>query len=455
MNWGTILSWALMAAVGSILQSRPAWRAQITPPLLWAAGFAAVGAAAFYSIRALRQRKGAATSAASVPSSPSPLAAPAPCPADGRRHPLYRAVRVALFLFSAGLFVTSLGGIVRHADTLFYAAELQLPKSDAEFKDAILVQLAIATATLDYDSIILQALAEDDIARAEIYANVARRIGFSLKPDTARRLEDATGLWATLRRDGEDALEGAWSGKVESTASLIGAGVADFSGFGDIRDIWNQGGAWLEGKSYDEYLLGLSIFGLAVTVIDPSQVLNTGAAILKSAARLRRVSVSLVRRLRRLVAETVDMGAAKTVVRNPSAAGAARVIRRESLPELRRVATEVGTIYDTGGSRAVLMALRHADDVEELTLFARVSRVMGKQAGEVIEIAGKRLKTVFRVGRLSTHVATVITGWAAALAGAVIGLVTSLSEMIARRLGTGIVLRGLAAYLARRMASAG
>ena len=45
------------------------------------------------------------------------------------------------------------------------------------------------------------------------------------------------------------------------------------------------------------------------------------------------------------------------------------------------------------------MALRHADDVDELSLFARVSRVMGKQADEVIEIAGKRLKTVFRASK--------------------------------------------------------
>jgi hypothetical protein len=447
----TILSWVFLATIGGILQSHPAWLAQITPPLLWAAGFAAAGSAAFYGIRAWKRRKRANADDEIAP----PVAAPAPSPADGRRHPLYRAVRVALFLVSAGLFAASLGGIARHADTLFYAAELQVPKSDAEFRDAILVQLAIATATLDYDSIILAALAEDDIARAEIYANVARRIGFSLRPDTVKRFEDATGWLAELRRGGQDALEGAWSGKVDSLESFIGAGVADFSGFGDVRDIWNHGGAWLEGQPYDEFLLGLSIFGLAVTVIDPSQVLNTGAAILKGAGRFRRVSAALVRRLRHLVAETVDWGAAKTMVRSPSPAAAARVIRRESLPELRRVAAHAGTIYDTGGGRAVLMALRHADDVDELSLFARVSRVMGKQADEVIEIVGKRLKTVFRASKLSARAATVITGWAAALAGAVIGLLTSLSEVVARRIGTGIVLRCLAAYLARRMPSAG
>lgn len=451
----TILSWIFLATIGSIFQSNGALRAELTPFLLWAGGIAAAVAAAFYGKRIYRRQKTAVYGDKIAQASPPPLSATDSAPADGRRHPLYRAVRVTLFLVSAGLFAASLSSIARHADTLFYAAELQLPKSDAEFKDAILVQLTIATATLDYDSIIIEALAEDDIARAEIYANFARRIGFSLRPDTVKRFEDATGWLAELRRGGEDALEGAWSGKVESTASFVGAGVADFSGFGDIRDIWNHGGAWLEGKPYDEFLLGLSIFGLAVTVIDPSQVLNTGAAILKGAGRFRRVSAALVRRLRHLVAETVDWGAAKTMVRSPSPATAARVIRRESLPELRRVAAHAGTIYDTGGSRAVLMALRHADDVDELSLFARVSRVMGKQADEVIEIAGKRLKTVFRASKISTRAAAVITGWAAALGGAVIGLLTSLSEMVARRIGTGIVLRHLAAYLSRRQVSAG
>jgi len=455
MDRGMAVVWVIFVSLVCLSPADETVELIVKPLLIGTTGLVAAGFAVLWGIRTfMRHKKGVARNQI-APTTSLPQPETHPSAADGRHHPLYRAARIVLFLLSTGLFITSLGGIVRHVDSLFYATEMQLPRSDAELKDAVLIQLAIATATLDYDSIILQALTEKDIARAEIYANVAQRIGFTLLPGTAQRLEEATGFWASLRRGGEELFEGAWSGKVDSVESFIGAGIADFSGAGDIRDIWNHGGAWLEGKPYDEFLLGLSIFGLAVTVIDPSQVLNTGAAILKGAGRLQRVNAALLRRLRHLVASVVDKDAAKAMVRSPSPAAAARVMRREGLPELRRMATHVGTIYDTGGGRAVLMALRHADNAEEITLFARVSRVMGKQADEVIEIAGKRLKTVFRASKLSTRAATAITGWAAALIGAIIGLATSLSEMIARRIGAGIVLRHFAAYLARRQVSTG
>lgn len=390
---------------------------------------------------------------------PSPPAAPEKLPRAtsleyGRRHALYRLVRIALFLVSAALFVSSLSAVVRHADTLFYLGEMQLPQSDQEVEKTVAVQVAKAIATLDFDSIIRQALAEDDVHRAEIYVNVARRMGFTLKSDTVERFEDATDTWSSAWRMVEGCGKGALTGKVDDLASF-GCGLAsDLSGVGDVRDIGIHGGAYLIGESYDEFILGLSIFGLGVTFLEPSQTLNAGAAMLKGASRLRRVSQPLQRQLRRLVGDTVDLGAAKAMLRNPTSEAAAKVIRRQGLGALRHAADQAGTIYRAGGRRALVMALRHADNVDELSLFARLSRVMGKQADEVIEIAGKRLKTAFRVSKVSTRAATFTVGWAAALAAAVIGLLTSLSEVVARRIGTGVALRCLAAYLARRQAGA-
>lgn len=389
---------------------------------------------------------------------PSPPAAPEKLQRlasleNGRRHPLYRLVRVVLFVVSAGLFVFSFGGVARHADTLFYLGEMRLPSSDRDVEQTVIAEVAKAIATLDFDSIILHALAEEDIHRAEIYMGVARRIGFPLRLDTVERFEDATDTWSSVVRSMKSGAKGFATGSVEDVESLGGALLGDVSGWGDLRDIGIHGSAYLSDRPYDEFILGLSIFGLGITFLEPSQTLNTGAAVLKGANRFRRISQPLQRQLRRLVSETVDLGAAKAMLRRPTSEAAAKVIRRQGLGALRHTADQAGTIYRAGGRRALIMALRHADNVDELSLFARVSRVMGKQADEVIEIAGKRLKTAFRVSKVSTRAATFTVGWASALAAAVIGLLTSLSEVVARRIGTGVALRCLAAYLARRQVS--
>lgn len=73
---------------------------------------------------------------------PFPPAAPEKLPRAtsleyGRRHALYRLVRIALFIVSAALFVSSLSAVVRHADTLFYLGEMQLPQSDQEVEKTV------------------------------------------------------------------------------------------------------------------------------------------------------------------------------------------------------------------------------------------------------------------------------------------------------------------------------
>lgn len=137
---------------------------------------------------------------------------------------------MALFLLSAGLLSVSVGGISRSFDLILHAGALQLPENDQAFEKTVAIQLAKATATLDYDAIILEALAEDDIHRAEIYMNVARRIGVQLRPETVKRFEDATDWSSSVLRSGKRASTGFVIGQVDDVASFTGAIAADLSG---------------------------------------------------------------------------------------------------------------------------------------------------------------------------------------------------------------------------------
>lgn len=418
------------------------------PLLIVALILAAMGVAAMCGICLAHRQKNVRS--ADAPS-PAPEAA---ATAQARRHPLYRLVRIAVFLLSAGLLAVSVSGIARSLDVILHAGALRLPASDQAFEKTVMAQVVKATATLDFDSIILEALAEEDIDRAEIYVSAARRIGFSLRPETEKRFADATDTWSSALRALKDCGGSVATGDVHDLAGFACGVASDISGWGDLRDIAIHGSAYLGGKSYDPLILGLSVFGLGITFLEPSQTLNTGAAVLKGASRLRRASQPLQRQLRHMVGETVDLGAARTVLRNPSAESAAKLIRRQGMGELGRAASHAGTIYSAGGGRALVMALRHADNVDELSLFARLSRSLGKQADEVIEIAGKHLKVVFRAHKVTLRTAAAVTGWTTALAAALLALLTSLSEAVARRIGTHQLLAWLAATLARRQATA-
>lgn len=449
MTWYALLGLTLLTIIGSASLHDGVLPASLGAALLWAGG-ALLAVAAYSGICRERRQKHATICA---PESPLPCASQSAAvewPVSGHRHPLYRTARIGLFLLSAGLLASSLGGIARSLDHILYAGALQLPPSDQKLEKTITAELAKAVTTLNFDSIILEALAEEDIHRAEIYVTVARRIGFPLRPQTLAEFEDATDIWSTGVRKTISAGGGFLTGGVEDLESFAGAVVGDISGWGDLRDITIHGSACLAGKPYDAFILGLSLFGFAITVLEPSQVMNTGAAVLKGANRFRRTSQPLRRQLHRMVGETVDMDAAKAAMRNPTAENAAKAIRREGAGALTRVAAHAGTIYDTGGSRALLMALRHADNTDELALFARVSRVMGKQADEVIELAGKRLKTVLRAHKITLRTAAMVTGWTGALLAALLTLSAALSERVARRIGTTHLLAWLARSLTVR-----
>lgn len=449
MTWHALLGLTLLAIIGSASLYDGVMPASLGAVLLWA-GVALLAVAAYHGICRVIRQKHIAICAQESPLPCASQSAAVEGPVGGHRHPLYRTARIGLFLLSAGLLASALGGIARNLDHILYAGALQLPPSDQKLEKTIAAEFAKAVATLDFDSIILKALAEEDIHRAEIYVTVARRIGFPLRPQTLAQFEDATDTWSTVVRTTTSVGNGFFTGSVEDLESFAGAVAGDISGWGDLRDITIHGSAYLSGKPYDEFILGLSLFGLAITVLEPSQVMNTGAAALKGANRFRRTSQPLRRQLHRMVGETVDMDAAKAALRNPTAEAAAKTIRREGASALTRVAAHAGTIYDTGGRRALLMALRHADNADELALFARVSRVMGKQADEVIELASKRLKTVLRAHKITLRTAAVVTGWTAALLAALLTLAAALSELVARRIGTTHLLAWLARSLTVR-----
>jgi hypothetical protein len=356
-----------------------------------------------------------------------------PAEARRRRRVLW-GVRAALFGLSAWGFFHAVGQLALVTETVLNGALVDPPADDQAFKDTLLVELARAGATLDFDQVIVETLQREDIDRARVHAQAARLLGIPLRPETVKAYGEATDWGSSLRRGSWAVLEGAFTGESASLAGLAGALTLDLTPAGDLRDVAVQLGRMASEKPADEVVLGLSLFGMALTAatfVAPAQTvpMTTGKAVLKGALRFSKVSAGVAGDLRRLVGSLVDLPGLKQAVRRGEVTPdlATRYLRKQGLDELGQVSGEVYEIGRTAGPRAAVAVLQQADTLADLPLYKRVAKVFGKDSESVVGVLGKDTKRVFRVVRATWPVMARLGSYAALLLGCLGGLLVSLS----------------------------
>ena len=107
------------------------------------------------------------------------------------------------------------------------------------------------------------ALEDNDPKLAASLAQVADDHHVPLPPDLAERIRKAQGF--DIHRAVEEWWKGFLHGDASTGPALAGAIASDLTGVGDVRDIAEQGSAWLAGKRPDFLTLGLAVAGLTIT----------------------------------------------------------------------------------------------------------------------------------------------------------------------------------------------
>ncbi len=352
------------------------------------------------------------------------------------------------------LFTVSLIGLSISVEKLAFLTEavvenpfFELPADEKPFRDTLLAELGRATATLDFDQVILEALKREDIEHARVHVQAAELLGMPLQPATQQAYAEATNWSATTLRGGWDALRGLVTGESDSLASFAGALAGDLHPLGDIRDITVQLG--IKDKP-DDLILGLSVFGLALTAasfVAPQQAvpMRSGKAALKTATRFAKVSSGVGADIRRLTTRTVDLPAFKQAARNLDITPdfAVRFVRKQGIDEIGRVSTDLYDIGQAASTGTALAVLKHADTLADLPFYKRVAKGFGKSAESVVAVLGKNAKRAFRVFRAGTHLKAQIDRSFAALAASIAGLLLSLSGSVSsfllKRLTFGLI----------------
>lgn len=344
------------------------------------------------------------------------------------------AVRLLLFAVSGVGLIVSVQKLAFFTDAVVQNPFVEPPADDRPFRDTLLAELARATAAMDFDEVIQSALSRGDIDHARAHVQAARLLGVTLQPATQQAYDAATNWSATLMRGSWDAMRGAVTGRSDSIAGLAGALAVDLTPAGDIRDIAVQLGFT---DQPDELILGLSVFGLALTAlayIVPQEAVpvRTGKAALKSASRFARVSTGVGADIRRITTEAVDLPAFRRAVRNGEITPdlAARFVRKEGVREIGQVSGDLYDIGNVASTGTALAVLKQADTLADLPFYKRVATAFGEGAESVVTILGKNTKRAFRVYRAGSHIAARIHGFTAALIASITGLLLSLSGSV-------------------------
>lgn len=333
---------------------------------------------------------------------------------DGTRHPLYRAVRLALVLLSLAGLAFGVRHLAATVEEIRHAGALKLPEDEAAFRQTLVGAFVAAAAGFDFDGGIAEALRDQDFDRAAALHGIARSVNMSVSPAVEADYAEAMSFWAVASRNAVDFARGSVTGRADGAIGLAGAIGTDLLVplFGDLRDAGIQLWRHARGQEVDGFVLGLAAVGLAVPVA------QAATDPLKAALRMRRAKPALATRLRGLD-------------------GAA----------LRTAGADVAGIFASGGRRATAAALRTAETAEDLTVFRRVARTFGAESDGYITLLGRRSGAMYRTWRLTAPLALklVALGSLLSMAGAL--LVASLSHAAGSRLARIVGLRWLARAL--------
>ncbi len=278
-----------------------------------------------------------------------------------------------------------------------------------------------------------------------------------LDPEVQRRYLAGISAWGAASRGARDAIQGAVTGRADTTGQLAGAVASDFFVLGDLRDIAIQGGNWVSDKPVDVFVLALSGVGVALTATTVataggSAPLKVGASVIKAAKRAGRLSAGFAAHIERTLFEAVPPARLKdALARNLSAptllgdrsravtrafetsvdpAGYAKL--RDQLDDVRAVS---GAVSPLGAVRL----LEHAEDATDLKRLRLVAEAGGDRAIAVAKRGGglKMLRaakgTLKMTHKLSVDLAGLFASVLLFLASVLGTLVQALARALRRR----------------------
>ncbi len=288
-----------------------------------------------------------------------------------------------------------------------------------------------AATPADLAARVSEAVARGDAVDATLWVAVADGAAMRL-PEAARR--DAAALaaeqesvWAQI----ESFAGGYVTGEAEDLPGFFGALASDLTVVGDLRDLGREGGAMIAGREYSEFILGLSVVGVAATTATVATggggaAVRFGVSLAKFAKRTGALTAGFAARLLRLTDEAVDLPAFKALLRRldlNDVDGSLEAIRAYARgvrqAEIFRVLGRLDEIRANAGAAETLRLMKRIERVEDVDDLADLSKAAGKRTRGIVELTGKAslraLKYGAKLAALILDFLWALLSWIAAL----------------------------------------
>lgn len=292
------------------------------------------------------------------------------------------------------------------------------------------------------ESSIQNSIASNNKEEAQDYFELANNLNVILNPQIKDSLQPSQekDTLDKLKDKSKNLYQGFILGKTDNEEQFYSSIASDFTVIGDARDFYKEGTNYIDGKSYDKVVLGLSAVGLGLTAsqfvtFGTSTPLKVGSSVLKVTAKSGRLSKEFLEVLSQKISKTVDLQMLKKEVDFSSIDSIQKSFKKTSnafdFSHMRGLTKNLDTIKTNTSLYDTTKLLQYVDTEKDLEKMVSITEKYKKSSKTVMKVLGKDILKATKT----------IVKYSALLISELLGLLLSLFGLLFSGLFTKILIR--------------
>lgn len=267
-----------------------------------------------------------------------------------------------------------------------------------ETKDQNLTLALQEKVTVGYlDTQILDSIKKENFDDVEMYQKLAKLLDYRLLPTTLEKIEKHNEFLEKSWRNTKEFVSGFLKGKSESVLGMSGSIASDLTLYGDIRDLKEEGTKYLDGESYDDFILSISMVGIGLSATQllsagAATPLKVGASVVKVSEKSGKLTKPFKKILSKRLSKTVDTKMLKTLKFNSMSKldnNLKAIGKSVDIKPVKSLFKDVNVIKANTSMTDTISLMKYVDTPKELKAIGKISKTYKGNTKAVMTVLGK------------------------------------------------------------------